>query len=69
MVYALLLERIEQQVSAERQVAAVFIAAGAKRVELPTVDAARAKFDAALLAEPAPVDRDRDELLKVLGIR
>lgn len=68
VVYALLLERIQQRVAADRQVAAVFMAAGAKKVELPTYEAARADFDRALFADPTVTD-DRDELLRALGVR
>ena len=69
VVYALLLEQIAQQVQAERQVAAVFLAAGAKNIEMPTYEAARVRFDEALRAEPQAVDRERDELLRALGVR
>jgi hypothetical protein len=68
VVYALHLERIESQVNAERQVVATFMAAGAKGLTLPTFDAARADFDAALTAEPKVIDRDRQELLEALGV-
>lgn len=65
----MLLDDLDRQVAAERQVAAVFLAAGAKNVEMPTYEAARARFDEALRAEPQKVDRDRDELLRALGVR
>lgn len=47
----------------------MFLAAGAKNVEMPTYEAARARFDEALCAEPEAVDRERDELLRALGVR
>lgn len=47
----------------------MFIAAGAKKVTLPTVEDARRDFDAALLYEPSAVDRDKQELLEALGVR
>lgn len=68
-MYALLLDKLEQQVSAERQVAAVFMAAGAKKVTLPTLDRARDDFDAALVEEPTVLDVEQQELLQVLGVR
>lgn len=68
-MYALLLERIDEQVASERQVAAVFIAAGAKKVTLPNGEQARADFDTALHYEPSVIDRERQELLEALGVR
>lgn len=65
----MLLERIDRQVEAERHVAAVFMAAGAKNVTLPTVEDARQHFLTALHAEPTVIDRDREELLRALGVR
>jgi hypothetical protein len=44
------------------------MAAGAKGLTLPTFDAAREEFDAALTAEPKVIDRDRQELLEALGV-
>lgn len=55
--------------AAERQVAAVFLAAGANGVEMPTYESARAHLDEALIAEPQVVDHERDELLRALGVR
>lgn len=66
VAYALLVERIERQVSTDRMVAAVFIAAGAKDVKLPDVGDARRALDAALLA-PAP-SQERRALLEALGV-
>lgn len=68
MVYTLLLERIERQVASERQVAAVFMAAGAKKVKLPDYESERSRFDAALVAEPKAQDVATRELLQVLGV-
>lgn len=47
----------------------MFMAAGAKDVRLPTVEDARRNLDEALLAEPSVIDRDRQELLRALGVR
>lgn len=68
MVYALHLERIASQATAERQVVAAFMVAGAKGLSLPTVEDAVAEFEDALLAEPKVIDRERQELLTELGV-
>lgn len=62
------LDRIERQVLAERQVAAIALSVGAQGVEMPTVDEAIAEFDLALVAEPRVIDRDRRLLLTALGV-
>ena len=69
VVYALLLERLEQDVRAERQVAAVLIGAGVKEIDVPDYLTARERFDAALCAAPTRQDRKQIELRKALGLR
>lgn len=64
-------ERVERQALVERQIAAVFMAAGQKDVELPSLQEVRERFDAALVEEPrplAPVDVEQMELRKALGV-
>lgn len=68
VVYTLLLERLDAQTLADRQVVATLLAAGAADLEIPDVDDARARFDEALVAEPPQVDRDRMELTQALGV-
>jgi len=67
IVYVLLVERLERQVLSERQVAAVLAAGGAADVEMPSMDDARATFDAALVAEPVP-ESPRAAMLRELGV-
>lgn len=67
-VYAMCVERIERQVLADRQIVGVFLAAGAKGVDLPSLDEAIAEFDAQLVAEPKQVDPEKYELMRVLGV-
>jgi hypothetical protein len=66
----LLLDRIERQVLADRQVAATFLTAGAKGVTLPDFEERRALFDAALVEEPRErlIDSDQMELRRALGV-
>ncbi len=67
-----LLEHLDAQVLADRQVAAVLMAAGAKDVELPNLQEQRDRFEAALAEEPrplAPVDIEQMELRRALGVR
>lgn len=66
-MYVLLLDEVERLVASERQVAAVL--ALRQEVQLPTYTEERRRFDEALLAEPAVVDQDRDDLLRALGVR
>lgn len=68
MAYALLVERITAQVLADRQAAAVLMAAGAKGVEMPEVEAALAAFDAMLAEEPRQASRDELVLREALGL-
>jgi len=54
-------------VLSERQVAAVLAAAGAEDIEMPSMDEARATFDADLVAEPVP-ESPRAAMLRELGV-
>lgn len=70
MVYAILVGKLEAQVLADRQVAAVFLAAGAE-VQMPTMAGAREQFDADLVAEPAAgvlIDVEEWQLRRALGV-
>lgn len=72
VAYVLLVEQLERQVTADRQVAAVFIAAGAKKVELPQLPEQRRLLEAALVEEPrvlTSVDSKQMELRRALGVR
>jgi hypothetical protein len=51
------------------QVAATFIAAGAKGVEMPTIESGRAAFDAALNETPKRVAPRVVALSEALGVR
>lgn len=56
---------------ADRHVAAVLMAAGAKDVELPNLQEHRQRFEAALAEDPKPltrVDVEQMELRKALGV-
>jgi hypothetical protein len=67
-VYAILLERLERRVMADRQ-AALLVAALGGRVSVPTFEQERQRFDEALCAQPQPVepmDREQWELRQVL---
>jgi hypothetical protein len=67
IVYVLQVEALERLVLAERQVAATLAAGGVPDVEMPTLDDARASFDAALVAAPVP-QSPRAQLLRELGV-
>ncbi len=70
----ILLDNLERQVLADRQVAAVFIAARAEGVNMPSFHEERVKFDAALVADPqdrlptSQVDVEQTELRRALGV-
>lgn len=70
LVQTLHMERIERRVLAERQMAMHLIGAGID-VDLPDLQEAWDEFDAALCdtSKPDRADRDRDDLLRALGIR
>jgi hypothetical protein len=68
-VYTLIIERLERHVLTERHVAAVMLAAGAKKVTVPTFDGERAKLDR--LLDEAPRKRYGQEqaaLIAALGL-
>lgn len=48
----LLLEQVDRQTYAEMQIAATFMAAGAKGVDMPSIAVARERLNAALEASP-----------------
>lgn len=64
----LIIERIVQQVLADRQAVAVFRAAGAKGVDMPDVESTLARFDAMLAAEPRPIVTGERVLRSALGL-
>ncbi len=67
----LLLDQMERQVLADRQVAAVFMAAGGKDVDLPSLVEQRRLLDEALVDEPRAVsqaDSEQMELRRALGV-
>lgn len=64
----ILADRVEARVLAERNAALIAMALGAE-VTPPDPDEARSAFDAALVAEPAQVDREKELLLRGLGLR
>ena len=67
----LLVEQLERHVLADRQAAAVLMAAGAKDVKLPDLAEKRALLDAALVQEPrrlTVVDIEQWELRRALGV-
>jgi hypothetical protein len=66
-----LLDYMERQVLADRHVAAVLMAAGAKGVTLPDFEERRALFDAALIEPPqavSQVDGEQMQLRRALGV-
>jgi hypothetical protein len=70
LVYALIVERLERHVLAERQVAATMAAAGAKRVEVPTFEGERARLDRMLDEQPTRrvYDAEQAALIAALGL-
>lgn len=70
-MYTLILERLERHVLAERHVAAVMRAAGAKRVQVPTWENYRARLDRELGADlhtRRTYDTDTEELITAVGL-
>jgi hypothetical protein len=69
-VYALIVERLERHVLAERHVAAVMAAAGAKKVTVPTFETERGKLDRLLGEGPERRQRDPEQaaLIAALGL-
>lgn len=68
-MHSLLLERLFLKVATERQVSVVLLAAGAKGIEVPTYDEAKAELEEALVRVPKVEDEKRFQLLKALGLR
>lgn len=71
MAYVLLLDRLERQVLADRQVAALQAVMSGQGGDLPSFDEQRARFDALLTEEPKAltvVDREQWELRRALGV-
>jgi hypothetical protein len=68
-VYVLLLERLERHVLAERHVAAVMLAAGAKGIRMPTFETERAKVDRLLTAaKRREYEPEQAALIAALGL-
>jgi len=68
-VYALIVERLERHVLVERQVAAVMLAAGSKKVTVPTFDAERGKLDRLLDQQPRrEYEPEQAALIAALGL-
>ena len=67
-----MLDQLERQTLADRHVAAVFMAAGAKEVDLPTIADQRRLLDAALVDDlksaASEVDTEQMELRRALGV-
>lgn len=66
LVYAEHIARLERRVMAERQIAAVLLAAGAKDVPMPTMAQSRDEFDAALLDPPLVLDQTEVAWLQLM---
>jgi hypothetical protein len=65
------LERLERQVLADRQIAALQLVMSGEGGNLPTLQDARDQFDAALVADPTvgkQVDPEQMELRRALGV-
>jgi hypothetical protein len=70
-VYALILERLERHVLAERQVAAIAkLGGGAKGSPLPTFEGERLRLDRLLeLHERRSYPKEQAQLIAALGLR
>jgi hypothetical protein len=68
MIYLWLIEELTTRVQHERQVAAVFMAAGSKKVTMPDPDEIRDQFDKALALPPRVVSIEQREWLQVMGL-
>ncbi|GAC1610344.1 MAG: hypothetical protein NVS3B26_16590 [Mycobacteriales bacterium] len=69
VAYCLIVEAIERQVLADRQVVALArVMGGAGDVEMPVVADAVAEFHATIEAPPVPMDGARRELLEMLKV-
>lgn len=69
VAYVVLREQVERRALAERQVAVVALAAGAKGVTMPDVAKILDAFDADLVAAPRRTDDRTARLLEVIGGR
>jgi len=61
-------QQVERRTLADRQVAAVYLAAGAEDVTMPDPEQARAEFDAALQAAPRPMTWKQRMLRQLTGV-
>ena len=69
VVYGLLLARVERQTLSLQVQFAVYKAAGGEMTEdWPSLDAAQARLDTLLNAEPTHVDPADRELLELMGV-
>jgi hypothetical protein len=71
LAYLLLVEQVERQTLADRQVAAFQMVMSGEGGQLPTVAEARQQLDAALIAVPVEataVDVEQAELRRALGV-
>lgn len=69
VAYVLIVEAVERQVLADRQVAALQAVMSGEGGDLPTVQEAVNFVDAALLAEPVAVaDDEQSRLRRALGL-
>ena len=70
VAYVLLVEQLERQVLADRQIAALQAVISGKGGDLPTLTEARGQLDAALEADPIPVGVDDEQmrLRRALGV-
>lgn len=72
VVYVIWLERLERLALLEQQSTVTWRAAGGETPSCPTFEERQAELDEWLyspLAAAAPVDRERAELMKALGMR
>lgn len=68
-MYALIVERLERHVIAERQVAAVYLAAGGKGVTLPTFESELVRLDRMLTDVPRrEYPAEQAALIAALGL-
>jgi hypothetical protein len=70
LVYALIVERLERHVLAERQVAMIAKLGGAKRVDVPRFDVERDRLDRLLTDQPRrEYEPEQAALIAALGLR
>lgn len=70
LAYVLLVEQLERQVLADRQIAALQFVMSGEGGDLPTLAESVAQFDEALVAAPQPADVDDEQmrLRRALGV-